>query len=400
VPTTARAQYVSVMPRRAEDDEPRLFLVRAENLVDARHRVRAGDKRLRAAYDALDREARDAMRVGPFSVMDKRRTAPSGDKHDYVSFAPYWWPDSTKPGGLPYVQRDGVVNPESRLDSDSPAFEKMATTVETLALASWFTGNEAYAQRAELLIRTWFLDRKTRMNPNLNYAQAIPGVTEGRGIGIIDTRDIARVIDAVGLIEATRSWTDADHREMLAWCRDFLAWLLTSKNGGEERAAKNNHGTWYDAQTAALAMFVGDTALARRTVSQSVPQRFAAQVLASGEHPQESARTRPLHYTLFDLEPFERLAEIGRHVGVDFWRWTAPNGATLQQSARFVAQFTDSTKHMPTPDVTPVRPEEFLLPLRRAVQVFGDPVVAAAIERLPRNVVEADRSRLLYPDVP
>src|SRR5205823_7105303 len=120
-PSTARAQFVSVIPRAREGDEPRLVLYRAENLVDARARARGGDKRLRSAYDALEREARDLMRAGPWSVMDKTRVAPSGDKHDYVSYAPYWWPDSTKPNGLPYIQRDGLVNPESRDDTDHDA---------------------------------------------------------------------------------------------------------------------------------------------------------------------------------------------------------------------------------------------------------------------------------------
>jgi hypothetical protein len=396
----ARAQFVAMAPRPREDEDPRVYVLRGENLVDARHRARNGDKRLKAAYNALEQEARGLMRVGPFSVMDKKRVASSGDKHDYVSLAPYWWPDSTKPNGLPYVQRDGVVNPESRVDSDSPAFAKMVDVVETLALASWFTGNEAYAQRAELLLRTWFLDKKTRMNPNLTFAQAVPGVEEGRGTGIVDTRDLARVVDAIGLIEGTRPWTVDDEKGMLAWTREYLTWLQTSKNGQEERAAKNNHGTWYDAQVAVLALFVGDSALAQRTIARSAAQRFAEQVLPSGEHPLESARTRPLHYTLFNLEPFERLAEAGRHVGVDLWRWTAPSGATLQQSARFVAQYADSTVKMTKADVTPVDPREFLLPLRRAVQVFGDPVIAAALEKLPKDVAAADRTRLLYPDVP
>lgn len=397
---TADAQFVSVAPRRRESDEPRVFLLRPENLVDARARARGGDKRLRAAYDALERDAKAAMRVGPFSVMDKKRTAPSGDKHDYVSSAPYWWPDSTKPDGLPYVQRDGVVNPEARADSDSPRFGQMVDAVETLALATWFGGNGAYAQRAAELLRVWFLDRKTKMNPHLQYAQGIPGVAEGRGTGIIDTRDMARVVDAVGLLGETDAWTPTDQRLMLAWARDYLNWLRTSRNGLDERAATNNHGTWYDAQVASLALFVGDTATAREVVARSAARRFAEQVRPSGEHPLESERPRPLHYTLFNLEPFERLAEIGRQIGVDFWRWQAPTGATLQQSARFVAQYADTAAKMPKPDVTPVDPAEFLLPLRRAVQAFGDPVIAAAIGKLPAKVAEADRSRLLYPDVP
>ena len=393
-----RAQFVAVGPRG--DEAPATYLIRADNLVDARRRLRAGDRRLQPAYEALIRDARAAMRVGPFSVMDKGRVGPSGDKHDYVSSGPYWWPDSTKPDGLPYVQRDGVVNPDSRRDSDSPRFAQMVDAVETLALAAWLADDEDYARRATRLLRTWFLDAKTRMNPHLRYGQGIPGIVDGRGIGLIDTRDLARVVDAVGLLETHRAWTDADQRGMLAWSRAYLTWMDTSANGRDEREAKNNHGTWYDAQAAALALFVGDTALARRTIAQQTTARLAAQIAPSGELPLESARTRPLHYTLFTLEPFERLAEYGRHVGVDLWRWEAPNGASMHRAASYVARWADSTVAPPKPDVTPVSRSEFVEPLRRAAAFYGDAALAAALDKLPAAVAATDRSRLYFPDAP
>ena len=130
------------------------------------------------------RSADSAMHVGPFSVMQKRTVPPTGDKHDYLSMAPYWWPDSTKSNGLPYIRRDGVMNPQTRIDHDGLRFGAMTDAVEALALGYWFTGNERYATRAAFLVRTWFIDPATRMNPNLRFAQAILGVTEGRGIGI------------------------------------------------------------------------------------------------------------------------------------------------------------------------------------------------------------------------
>ena len=111
---------------------PPTLLLRGENLAAAKARLRAHDATLRPAYDALIRDADVALKAGPFSVTQKHRTPPSGDKHDYMSLAPYWWPDTTKRDGLPFIRRDGDVNPESRLDTDSPRFGQMSDAVEAL----------------------------------------------------------------------------------------------------------------------------------------------------------------------------------------------------------------------------------------------------------------------------
>jgi hypothetical protein len=379
---------------------PRVFVLRAEHLARARAGVRVGEARFAAAYDALLADARAALRVGPFSVMQKRGTPSSGDKHDYLSVGPYWWPDGTKPGGLPYVRRDGEVNVEGRRDSDVERLYPLVTAVNALAHAYWFGGDEAYARRAALLLRTWFLDPATRMNPNLRFGQAIPGVTEGRGVGIVDTRDLSEIVDDIGLLAQSPSWTAADQRGMLAWMRDYLAWLQTSAQGQEERAASNNHGVFYDAQVVSLALFVGDTALARLMLEGYTRERLDRQVEPDGRQPEELARTRPLHYSLFSLEAFARLAEMGRHVGVDLWRYQAPRGGSVRAAIAYVAPYADPAVPFPMPQVNPTTPDAFILPLRRAAAALGDPSLAAPLAKLPPRLTAADRSRLFYPEVP
>ena len=233
---------------------PRLILARGDALAETKRRISAGDVTLKPAYDALIIAADSAMQRGPWTVMQKQKLPPSGSKHDFMSLAPYWWPDSTKPGGLPYVRRDGLVNPESRIDHDGTRFQAMADAVQSLALASYLSGRGAYAERAAMLLRTWFVDSATRMNPNLRYAQAVLGVNDGRGIGIIDLRDVPALLDAIRLLETTNALPGGDRDTIDAWCREYLDWLRTSANGRDEAAAENNHGTWYDAQVAALAL--------------------------------------------------------------------------------------------------------------------------------------------------
>src|SRR5213078_272664 len=161
----------------------RVYSLRAEALEQARQLLATGDTALRPAYERLVREADVALKAGPFSVTDKRRTPPSGDKHDYVSMAPYWWYDSSKPNGLPYLRRDGERNPEINKITDHKNLDNLENATTSLSLAWYFTGEEKYSKKAADLLRYWFFNEATKMNSNLEYAQGIPGINNGRGIG-------------------------------------------------------------------------------------------------------------------------------------------------------------------------------------------------------------------------
>ena len=67
--------------------------------------------------------------------MDKTITPPSGDKHDYMSQAPYWWPDPAKADGRPYIRRDGQRNPEINRLTDHDNLGRLTSAVATLGLA-------------------------------------------------------------------------------------------------------------------------------------------------------------------------------------------------------------------------------------------------------------------------
>ncbi|MFI6660756.1 alginate lyase family protein [Streptomyces sp. NPDC050523] len=311
-------------------------------LQQTKLRLDRGDPQLRRVVRTLTARADAWLDQGPWTVVDKPKPAPGGDVHDYLSQAPYWWPTTAptagNPWGCPYVQRDGQRNPEVDSGTDRQDVEKVFDSSYDLSLAWYYTGKRQYAEKAAQVLRTWFLDSATRMNPNLDHAQFIPCKYDGRAIGIIDfSQSYTSVVDALAVLgSGAPGWTKADRSGMTQWNTDFLGWLKNSDFGRQEGAAANNHGTFYDMQLAALAYVTGDRALARRTVLDARARRIDPQIAGDGSQPQELARTRSWHYSTFDLVAYTRLAAIGRHVGVDLWGYQGPDGQGLFKAVDFL----------------------------------------------------------------
>jgi hypothetical protein len=364
-----------------QPSRPASLLLDHAYLDDVRARAGKDEAAIVAAIAALEDAARKALAIAPMSVMDKGVTPPSGDKHDYVSQAPYWWPDPSKPGGKPYIRKDGERNPEIGAITDRDNLGRLGGAVTTLALAYAYSGREEYATHAARLTRTWFLDPATRMNPHLRYGQYIPGINDGRGIGIIETRNLPELLDGILLISGSPAWTKADEAGLQAWMRAYLTWLIDSPHGREEAKNGNNHETWYDAQVAALALYTGQGDLARRTI-EGAKARIAAQFEPDGRQPRELERTRSWHYSQFNLAAFMDLATLGTRVGVDLWRYRTADGRSIRQGVDYLVPFAAGEKKWPYDEITPFTPGTVHQILRRATAAWHEPKYAALANRI------------------
>ena len=116
-------------------------MIDAKQLAVTRQKLRDGDEKLKTCTGAIERDAEKALTGGTFSVTTKAGTPPSGDKHDYMSQAPYFWRNPNTKDGLPYIRKDGERNPELRNFPDHKTLDEMENGAETLTLAYYFTGN-------------------------------------------------------------------------------------------------------------------------------------------------------------------------------------------------------------------------------------------------------------------
>lgn len=297
-------------------------VAKAQAIWDAQHLAKVKEQIKQPvygqAYRKLVKEANELLDKQPVSVMQKQKIAASGDKHDYMSQARYYWPDSTKADGLPYIQHDGYSNPEIQ-QLDRPRLAQMATRVTTLSLAFYFTDEERYAQKATEMLRVWFLDKATRMNPNLNYAQIVPGRdgNRGRQFGVLDAYSFVEMLDAVALLEQSQAYTKKDREGMKAWFTTFLDWMLTSKQGRGENTSKNNHGTAYDVQIIAYARYVGNKQVLEQFVREFTQKRIDTQIMPDGSQPLELKRTLSFGYSQYNLTHMLDVFLMAQHCGLE-----------------------------------------------------------------------------------
>ena len=373
-----------------------LILFDAEGMAQVKQKLAAGDPYLHSVLQDVVDKAEHYLTVKPVSVTDKPTLPPSGDKHDYMSLSPYWWPNPDTPDGKPYLRRDGEYNPE-RANYDIPKLDTVTHAVRFLAMAYYFTGDERYAEHAAKHLRHFFIEPETRMNPNLNFGQFVPGVAEnGRKSGIIETIRMRFMVDSITMLQGSEHWTEQDQQAMRQWFRDYVHWLRTSEHGMAESKSKNNHGSWYAQQVVLYSLFAGDPATAQEVIDQ-IPARIDAQFEPDGSQPLENVRTRSLHYCDFNNRALMDIARMARPLGVDLWDYESPDGRGLRKSLTFMVPYMTGEKAWPHKQIDKPHYEWFAQTFRWAAIGFNDPTYEALIAKLPGGLGENNWIDLVVP---
>ena len=334
----------SLLPE--EGGTVRTFILDESFLSLGKKLWKAGDHDFTRNIRWLKRAANKALKKGPYSVTFKKYPHPSGDQHDYLAYGNYCWPNPDTPNGLPWVTRDGFSNPDTTVDRD--AFKSMIRETTVLSLAYYFTGDELYAKHAAFLLRTWFIDKETRMNPNCNYGKVIPGKKEGgysvAGFGY----RFRELYDSAGILESSPSWTVKDKESFQKWTREYMNWAETTDYGKEERYSQSNHSTFYHMIMVIQALYVGDTAKAREMLKQYRDIQFPRQFSPDGSQPYEMIRANNYDYHICNLEVAFDIARLAEHLdGFDIWNHKSEKGGGLQNSMNFMIPYITGQKEWP-----------------------------------------------------
>lgn len=263
-------------------------------------------------------------------------------------------------------------------------FAELCGTVQTLALAYYFSDHEPFAEEAALLLRLAFLDESAGL-------QAVPAVAE-----VGQRLPLSWLVDAVGLIGASPAWSRDDQQGLEAWAGQYLDWLMHSGLGQEVGRAGDHLGTWAELQAAALALFAGQEEEARQVLGQRAPVRLEEQLDEEGRQPRELGHPDSLSCCLANLVGLFDLADLGRHVGVDLWGWQGAGRRSLQRAFTWlVAQGLE--KEWPHPQAGHFDAAWWVPLLRRGARRWADLGAEAQLRALPEVDWIGDRTNLLYP---
>ena len=294
--------------------------------------------------------ANQYLKEQPITITASTSPRSAGGIHDFFSEGDYWWPDPANPDG-PYIQRDGMTNPNNFVDHRRYLM-RLSVQVPALAAAWTLTKDERYAKHAVEHLRAWFIDEKTRMNPSLQFAQAIHGRFTGRGIGVIDTIHLVEVARAVEILKDSPSLNANDLGGVIQWFNDYLRWMTTSKNGLDEREGKNNHGTCWVMQVAAFAELVGNQDLIAYCRNRFKTVLVPNQIAVNGTFPEELRRTKPYGYSLFNLDAMATICELLSTPGDNLWTFTTSDGRGIGKAVEYMYPFIKNKKSWPLkPDV-------------------------------------------------
>jgi hypothetical protein len=295
--------------------------------------------------------AQRALSIEPITITKYIAKLSEGGRNDFYSNGDYWWPDPASSNGLPYIQRDGESNPNN-FTEHRRCIAQLRDSVAALGAAYKITHEDRYATKAVELLRVFFLDPNTRMNPHLRYAQAIPGRSPGRGTGIIDTLHLVEVPLAIEAVQASAAFSPEVLAGLKNWFREYAEWMMTSKNGQDEAKATNNHSVAFFLQVAVFAKFVQDEPKLAECRRRFKELFVGEQMASDGSFPAELRRTKPYGYSIFQLDNMAALCQVLSSDEENLWLYARPDGRGMRKAMEFLYPYlADKSKWPRKPDI-------------------------------------------------
>lgn len=281
-----------------------------------------------------------------YSITDVRCERSPGNINEFYSEGDYWWSNPDTKSGLPYVQRDGLSNPDN-FNAHRKLLIKMSMHVAELTLRFEKGGKSKYALQAEQILSHWFLNPSSRMLPHMKYAQAVPGVCTGRGVGIIDTLHLVETVLCIIRLYKQDAISQEVFSGLKSWFEQYLEWMQVHEYGISEKLHKNNHATCWYLQAAAFALLTDNKQVLEMCRNDFKNTLLPNQMASDGSFSYELRRTKPYCYSIFNLEVMTALCQLLSTSQDNLFKYRTLQGASLKNGIDFLYPYLKNKNDWP-----------------------------------------------------
>ena len=282
------------------------------------------------------------------AVTDNKKVTFEPNMHYYCSVRSYWWPDST--GGSKYVNKDGQVNPDTKLYDNNKMVE-MSYRCLILSKAFYLTGDEKYYDAFIDQLKTWFIRDSTYMIPSFEYAQIIPGHNNNRNIGSSPIEAYLPLTDVMESIRLVGSVKQIDSRTLGALKTWFIEFIDDSEVRYDSISinANNNNSLAYDVLMINMNLFVGKEKRAKEIADRFYEKRILVQINEDGKQPAELQRTKAYFYSIYNLTHIVDFCYIVR-----LWypKYYLDHRKRIDLAFDFLKQYADNKEAFPYQQIT------------------------------------------------
>lgn len=244
----------------------------------------------------------------------------------------------SKGGKHDYYSNDNACQSDSGrcFDQHRLMLRRLKMHVAQLAAAYALTRQEVFAAKAVSFLQEFFLNEETRMNPNLQFAQANQDIADGSGKGIINTLHIIDLVAAIETLQASDHLTENVLGGLKQWFESYLNWMRTHQNAVESMNADNHRSIVWFVQAAAFARFTGNEPILKWCREQYKTRLLPNQMHIDGSFASEMKSRRPYTNSVFALDNLVTLCHIASAPDNNLWEYELPDGRGIRQGMDFL----------------------------------------------------------------
>jgi hypothetical protein len=223
------------------------------------------------------------------------------------------------PNPIDTIRTEGLLQGDPRKTATWEALKDMHK-LYALAMAWRITGRREYLDKSTVYLVAWADSNHSRGDP-------------------IDDTNLDPAIEAYDMVKG--QLVTAENKRITAWLRQTAEAEMHAAYNRPERAT--SHNNWHSHRLkiiGEIGFAIGDKALEQYAV-EGIKKQIGSNLQADGRSEDFISRDA-LHYHVYDLEPLLKLAIVLQHAtGVDYYRYMAPSGASLEKSVQWLLPYLD-----------------------------------------------------------